>query len=338
MRWSEPLGGILLCLVLLGCQPQIEPSAEAPPVMPPPGFPPVPVPPDNPITAEQRELGRRLFYDPAVLSPNGTIACASCHRQARAFSDALGLSVGIHGRKHWRSTLPLFNVAYAPALLWDGSIASIEEDVLVTLRAALTLGWRDTAEFAQRLRESPSYRAAFRRAFGQEPSALLAARAIATFVRTIFSGASAYDRFRQGDSSALTPAQQRGMRIFFRVGCAECHPPPLFTDYQYHATGMLAHYWEAGRASVTGNPGDYARFRTPTLRNVALTAPYLHDGSVGSLRELLRRYNAGGYPLPNKDARIRPLGLSEPELQDLEDFLQSLTDSLLLRNPDYAAP
>jgi cytochrome c peroxidase len=244
MRWSEPLGGILLCLVLLGCQPQMEPSAEAPPVTPPPGFPPVPVPPDNPITAEQRELGRRLFYDPAVLSPNGTIACASCHRQARAFSDALALSAGIHGRKHWRSTLPLFNVAYAPALLWDGSIASIEEDVLVTLRAALTLGWRDTTEFAQRLRESPSYRAAFRRAFGQEPSALLAARAIATFVRTIFSGASAYDRFRQGDSSALTPAQQRGMRIFFRVGCAECHPPPLFTDYQYHATGMLAHYWK----------------------------------------------------------------------------------------------
>jgi cytochrome c peroxidase len=248
------------------------------------------------------------------------------------------LSTGIHGRKHWRSTLSLANAAYAPVLLWDGAIGSLEEDVLLTLSSPGALGWSDTAAFAQHLRHIPSYRAASLRVFGAEPSAALAAKAIAAFVRTLLSGNAPYDRFVQGDRTALSSQQQRGMALFFRLGCAECHRPPLFTDYDFHCTGLVAHYWEEGRASVTGDPTDVARFRTPSLRNVALTAPYLHDGSVGSLREVLRRYNSGGYPVPTKDGRIRPLGLSEQELEDLEAFLHSLTDSSLVRNPRYSRP
>ncbi len=328
-----------VALLLLGCHGELSPESASPDIVEvPPGFPPLPVPADNPLTPERIELGRRLFYDPEALSPNGTIACASCHRQERAFADVLGLSIGIHGHKHWRSTLPLSNVAYAPSLLWDGSIGSIEQDVLITLLSPRNLGWSDTAAFAARLRSLPHYRTAFHRAFGTEPSAALAAKAIAAFVRTILSGNSPYDRFLRGDTAALTARQRYGLSLFLRSGCAECHRPPLFTDYQFHCNGLLAHYWEEGRAAVSRNPADFGRFRTPSLRNVALTAPYLHDGSIRSLREVLQRYNRGGYPVPTKDPRIRPLQLSEEELEALEDFLHSLTDSSLLRNPQYARP
>ena len=333
-----PLWCLLCFLLSAGCQHELSLPESPPPVELPPHFPPLPVPADNPLTPERIELGRRLFYDPYALSPTGTHACASCHRQERAFSDAPMLSTGIHGRKHWRSTLSLANAAYAPALLWDGSVRSLEEDVLLTLSSPQALGWSDTAAFARHLRALPSYREAFLRAFGAEPSAERAAKAIAAFVRSLLSGHAPYDRFVCGDSSALSPSQLRGMQLFFRIGCADCHRPPLFTDYAFHCTGLLAHYWEEGRKAVTGNPADYARFRTPSLRNVAVTAPYLHDGSLNSLREVLRRYNAGGYPVPTKDWRIRPLGLSDEELADLEAFLHSLTDSALLRNPRYARP
>jgi len=332
------LWSLLLCLLWLGCYPEPVPPSETLCFDPPADFPPVPVPPDNPLTPERIELGRRLFYDPQALSVTGTHACGSCHRQERAFTDTLMLSRGAHGRKHWRSTLSLANAAYAPALLWDGSVSSIEHDVLVTLTSSLALGWSDTGSFSRHLQQLPHYRAAFRRAFGAEPSALLAAKAIACFVRTILSTNSPYDRFRRGDTTALTPQQRQGMQLFFRLGCAECHRPPLFTDYAFHCNGLVAHYWQEGRAAVTGNPADYGRFRTPSLRNVALTAPYLHDGSLASLREVLRRYNQGGYPVPTKDPRIRPLGLSEAELDALEAFLLSLTDSLLLHSPCYAPP
>lgn len=333
------VNSLLVCLLLAsGCQQGIPPQAEPPPVEVPPHFPPLPVPPDNPLRPERIELGRRLFYDAQALSPTGTHACASCHRQERAFADVLMVSTGIHGRKHWRSTLSLANVAYAPALLWDGSIGSLEEDVLATLSSPGALGWSDTAAFARHLRGMPSYRSAFLRVFGTEPSAALAAKAIAAFLRILLSGNAPYDRFVHGDSTALSRQQRQGMELFFRLGCAECHRPPLFTDYDFHCTGLLSHYWEEGRAAVTGNPTDVARFRTPSLRNVALTAPYLHDGSLASLREVLQRYNAGGYPVPTKDARIRPLGLSEHELDALEAFLHSLTDSSFLRNPRYARP
>lgn len=330
---------LVALLVTLGACYTDEPSpTRGVPVDVPPGLPPLPVPPDNPLTPERIELGRRLFYDPEALSPHGTVACASCHRQERAFTDALTLSIGAHGRKHWRSTLSLANAAYAPHLLWDGSLSSLEQDVLVTLTAPAALDWPDTAAFADRLRQLPRYREAFRRAFRAEPSAMLAAKAIASFVRTILSGSSPYDRFQQGDTAALTPQQRRGFQLFLRAGCADCHRPPLFTDHRFHCNGLLAHYWEPGRAAVTGRPADFARFRTPSLRNVALTAPYLHDGSLGTLQEVLQRYNRGGYPIAAKDPRIRPLGLSEEELAALEAFLHSLTDSSLLRNPRYSRP
>ncbi|MCS7169773.1 MAG: methylamine utilization protein [Candidatus Kapabacteria bacterium] len=329
----------LLCgLVLTGCQRELSPDPKPSIVEVPPGFPPLPVPADNPFTAERILLGRRLFYDPQALSMTGTISCASCHRQERAFSDAATLSTGIHGRKHWRSTLPLANVAYASLLLWDGSVGSLEHDILITLTSPRVFGWPDTAAFSAHLQRHLSYRNAFHQAFRAEPSAALAAKAIAAFVRTILSGHSPYDRFVRGDTTALTPQQRRGMQVFFRSGCSECHRPPLFSDYQFYCNGLLAHYWEEGRAAVTRDPADIARFRTPSLRNISLTAPYLHDGSISSLLEVLRRYNTGGFPIATKDRRLRSLGLSEAELIALEAFLHSLTDSSLLRNPLYGRP
>ncbi|MEN3027154.1 MAG: cytochrome c peroxidase [Chlorobiota bacterium] len=341
MRVALCSGSVLLAAVLgLHCSYPSSPSTEAPEfpeVRPPAGFPPIPLPPDNPLTPERIALGRLLFYDSA-LSPTGTVACASCHRQQYAFADSRPLSSGTHSRKHWRNTPSLANAAYVPTLLRDGASNSLEQEILAVLTSPLGFGWTDTTALSNRLQQHPSYREAFRRAFGAVPSAMLTAKALAAFVRALLSGSSPYDRFRAGDSSALSPQQRQGMQLFFRVGCAECHPPPLFTDHRFHCNGLLAHYWDAGRAAVTGRPADYARFRTPSLRNVAATAPYLHDGSLGTLHEVLQRYNRGGYPVASKDPRIRPLGLSAEEVEALAAFLHSLTDSSLLHNPLYGPP
>lgn len=304
----------------------------------PEGFPPIPIPRDNPITSEKIALGRLLFYD-GRLSRNGDLSCASCHRQSHAFADTLAVSRGSDSETGLRNAPALVNVAYSSAWFWDGRARSLEEQILGALTSPIEMA-SDTVQVAQLLARDERYRQLFPQVFGTAPSARDAIRALATFCRVLISGNSRYDRYRRGDSSALSGAEKRGMALFFssRAGCSGCHSGPNFTDNTFHSIGIHTHYYDRGRYYVTGNEGDIGKFKTPTLRNVALTAPYMNDGTLATLDEVLEHYNTGGKPFVNKDPRIRPLGLTRQELDDLRAFLQALTDSAFITNPAFAQP
>lgn len=304
----------------------------------PEGLPPIPVPPDNPITSEKIALGRMLFYDPA-LSRDGTLSCASCHRQSHAFSDSLPVSHGTNNQVGLRNAPPLINIAYAQAWFWDGRARSLEEQIMAALTSPIEMG-SDTALISARIMAQERYHQAFRQAFGRLPSARDAIRALATFCRVLVSGNSRYDRYRRGDSTALTAAERRGMQLFFsqRTGCATCHSGIHFTDFDFHSIGIHSHYYDRGRYYVTGDERDIGKFKTPTLRNVALTAPYMNDGIFPTLDDVLEHYNIGGKLFKNKDSRIRPLGLTSAELADLRAFLEALTDSTFITDPRFAKP
>lgn len=341
----------------------------------PPGFPTPAVPPDNPMSAEKVELGRRLFYD-RRLSGNGTFSCASCHRQELAFTDGRARAVGSTGELHSRSSMSLANVAYSRTLTWaDPDLDRLEEQMLTPMFGEhpieLGLAGRE-AELIERLEADASYRHLFRRAFpaGAAPSVGDVTRAIAAFQRTLISGTSDYDRYVYlGESDALPVEAKRGMRLFFsaRLGCSECHAgftfsgPIRYRDAEdepvFHNTGLydvdgLGGYpaIDTGLHRLTGEAPDMGRFRAPTLRNVAVTAPYMHDGSIAELAEVIDHYARGGRELlfgelagdgarnRYKSDIISGFELSDGEKEDLLAFLDSLTDETFLTDSRHADP
>ncbi|MCX8051897.1 MAG: methylamine utilization protein [Chlorobi bacterium] len=330
---------LMAIALAIGCDRSHSPSDTVVSDYPvPPGFPPIPVPHDNPITADKIALGRLLFYDTG-LSRDGDLSCASCHRQARAFSDTIAVSRGTQSEIGLRNAPPIVNVAYSGSWFWDGRARSLEEQILGAMTSPIEMA-SDTALIAQRLNSSSSYREWFQRVFGSSPSVRDAVRAIATFCRILVSGNSRYDRYRRGDTTALGDSEKRGMALFFseRTRCSECHSGIFFSDFAFHSIGIHSHYYDRGRYYVTGDERDIGKFKTPTLRNVALTAPYMNDGTMATLDDVLEHYNTGGKPFVNKDPRIRPLGLTSSELADLRAFLQALTDSTFITEPSFAQP
>ncbi|RIH86033.1 Cytochrome c551 peroxidase [Meiothermus luteus] len=325
---------VLVPLVLLGLErPPVLPHAPAPD---PRALVPrvVPIPPDNPQTPAKVELGRRLFYDPR-LSLDGKVACASCHRPEFAFSDGGNpVSVGVFGREGTRNAPTLTNVAFRRRLFWEGRSPRLELQAVGPLTAHHEMGMEPEA-LARRLSSIPEYARAFQEVFGEPPSLKNVAFALAAFERTLLSYNSPFDRFVAGDDRALSPAALRGMELFFseRGDCFHCHVGPEFTDDEPRNTGLYTVYPDVGLARITGRDEDVGKFKTPTLRNVALTAPYMHDGSKKTLREVMEHYNRGGEPNLNADPLIRPLGLSESEVDDLVAFLESLTDAQFISNP-----
>ena len=271
----------------------------------------LPVPDDNPITPEKVALGRRLFFD-RRLSRDGSISCASCHDPVRAFADGRAISIGVRGRQGHRHSPALLNRGYGRAFFWDGRTNSLEEQVLKPIQ--------DPNEMDLTLDEAAA------RVKLDVPAL---SRALASYVRSILSGDSPYDRFVSGDRSALSAEQQRGLQLFRGKGnCTACHIGPNFTDEQSHNTGVA---WrdgalaDEGRFAVSKNPRDRGAFKTPTLREIARTAPYMHDGSLATLEEVIDFYSEGGRPNPSLDADIRPGHFSPEEKHALVAFLQSLT-------------
>jgi len=197
----------------------------------------------------------------------------------------------------------------------------------------------DVAVIDERLKNDSNYVAQFTRAFGAGtvPSSKMAMKAIATFIRTVLSGNSRYDQYIHGNTSALNAPELRGMKLFFdtRTQCAACHSGYNFTDNEFHSTGLFTHYYDKGRHDFTRNPRDVGKFKTPSLRNIALTDPYMHDGHLTTLEETLDHYNEGGKQFINKDERIVPLNLTQEEKNDLIAFLKALTDEELIRNPKF---
>ena len=308
----------------------------------PQGFPAARVPAGNPMSADKVELGRRLFYD-ARLSGNGTQSCASCHEQARAFTDGRPRAVGSTGAIHPRAAMSLANAAYAASLTWsDARVRGLEEQALVPLtnEHPVEMGARGREkEIVERLRREPVYRDLFPRAFpaDAEPITLSnARRAIASFERTIVSGDSAYDRLVwRDDPAAMSETARRGMALFFseRLACASCHGG--------FALGGPA-LWRGGASApprlLNNGIAGAGRFKIPTLRNIAATAPYMHDGRYATLDEVVDHYARGGDRNRARSKLIRGFTLTPQEKCDLVAFLESLTDEEFLRNPSLGDP
>jgi len=343
----------------------------------PPGFPYPKVPLDNPMTQEKVDLGRHLFYDKR-LSLNQTQSCASCHQQARAFADARGRGRGSTGELHPRGPMSLLNVAYAPVLTWaNPNVRHLETQALVPLFGdhPIELGMAGKEGLLlERLKRVPRYRTLFPRAFPDIADPFTVGnitKAIASFERTILSGDSPYDEYRRGDDpNAISESAKRGEALFFseKLECFHCHGGFNFTgsvDYlgkgfaevEFHNTGLYNRKGEfsypepnVGLYEFTRQPEDVGKFKAPTLRNIALTAPYTHDASVPTLEAAIDHYRVGGRTIssgphagagsdnPNKSEFIKSFELSAAEKADLLAFLHSLTDQRVLADPSLADP
>jgi cytochrome c peroxidase len=348
---------VLLTVLGIGLACALQGFARTPPL----GLPALSSPAENPSTADKVTLGRKLFFD-RRLSYNGTLSCAMCHIPEQGFTqNELSTPVGIEGRFVRRNAPSLYNVAYRARLFHDGREFSLENQVWEPLLRVNEMGNPSIGVVIERLRDAPDYRGMFTAAFGRGPGVETIGQALASYQRSLVSGNSPFDRWYFGkDSQALEVAAQRGFELFRSSGCSGCHTLhpdyALFTDGSFHDTGIgyaramltaapypgkvrLAPGVEVvptvgfarpkandlGRYEATGRPTDRWRYLTPSLRNVALTAPYMHDGSLPDLASVLRFYNAGGVPHPELDPRIRALGLSDAQLGDLEAFLRALT-------------
>lgn len=291
----------------------------------------MPVPDDNPLTPARIALGRRLFFE-ARLSQDERLACATCHNPARAFADARPTSVGLHGRAGHRNVPALINRGYGASFFWDGRAPSLEAQVLQPIDNPRELGAGVGAAMA-RLAGDADYERAFIAAFGRAINRLDLARALAAYVRSIRSGGSRFDEYAAGRPDALTAEARLGLRLFRgKANCSACHVGPTFTDERIHNTGVAWRHGalsDPGRAVVTGRSEDRGGFKTPTLREIARTAPYMHDGSIATLADVIAFYDGGGHPNPALDAEIRPLRLTHPEQRAIEVFLHSLSGTIV---------
>lgn len=335
MRSVSILG--LFLIVLAGCREELQGPAELKAFVPtlPAGFPDVPYPADNGFTSSRWALGQKLFFDTA-LSRDSSVSCASCHRPALAFSDDRPVSPGVGGRLGHRNAPSLANVAYHPYYLREGSLPSLEMQVLVPLQEVHELDL-EIALAAERLAKDSSYQRMSEEAYGRPFDYYVLVRAIASFERSLLSGNSRYDDYTTRQRrEALTPVEKAGMALFFsdRTHCAVCHGGFNFTTYAFANNGLSLSYADSGRYRVTQLDSDLGVFKVPSLRNIAVTAPYMHDGSLPTLRAVIDHYDAGGQPHPNKSPLIQPLHLSHAEKQQLEAFLRSLTDIPFLTSPD----
>jgi cytochrome c peroxidase len=266
----------------------------------------MPVPEDNPLTATQLALGRRLFDD-RRLSRDSTIACTTCHDPARSFTDGRSVAVGVSGRRGRRNVPTLVNRAWGRSFFWDGRVRTLEEQVLQPIQ--------DPNEM-----DLPAADAAAR----VDLSISELSQALASYVRSIMSGNSPYDRFNAGDRDALTDDQRTGLMIFRgKANCTRCHVGPTFTDERMHNTGVA---WRDERLADEG--GGDGTFKTPTLREVARTSPYMHDGSFDTLQQVVEFYDRGGNMNPALDPEILPLRLTEGDKRALVAFLSSLTGTV----------
>lgn len=339
--WLYMIG--VASVILLGCTEQTQPTFIPDPYAPN-NLPPVPVPADNPMSAPKIELGRKLFYD-ARLSSEGTIACASCHRPEASFSDApFQVSKGVYGARGQRNSPMIVNAAYRKYYFWDGRAATLEDQAMAAFLSSVEMD-ADTLAVAQLMRTS-EYSNMWRAAFGDSAITMRRAmQAIASFERTIVSANSRYDQYVQGNTSALSAQEREGMRLFFsaKTMCSSCHGGHDFTNDQFQNIGLFSHYFDRGRYNVTKDPLEEGLFKTPTLRNIALSAPYMANGDaeqgpMTTLEQVVEHYNNGGLPFPNRDKRVKKLNLTDPEKAALVAFMKALTDSTVLHNPKWQKP
>lgn len=318
----------------------------------PEGFPILEIPDDNPITVEGVELGRRLFYD-KILSRDSTLSCASCHIPELAFTDGKARSPGINGQIGRRSSMSLVNVGfYYNGLFWDGRVATLELQSLHPIEDPVELGF-DLEDLLDKLKSHDGYAERFRKAFGisdrSQITRELVGKALAQFERIIISGNSKYDKFVR-DEIVLSDEESLGHSMFFDFDdglkdaeCSHCHSAPLFTANTYHNNGLdsvgndYSLFQDIG-LGINGIVGDTGKFRTPTLRNIEITAPYMHDGRFETLVDVMNHYNAGVMPARNKDVLVSNLLINEEQQEAIVAFMKTLTDTSYLLIPEVTDP
>lgn len=271
-------------------------------------------------------LGRRLFFD-GVLSVDRSIACASCHQPDHGFADPRPLSRGVHGRVTLRNAPSLYNRALGESFMWDGATSTLRSQVLLPIENELEMGL-PLNEAVARLQSEGDWRSRFTETYGAPPSRELLARSLAAFVARVLHGNSPVDRFRVGKLDALSSRARGGMWFFeSRGGCWRCHSGPNFTDESFHNTGIGARNGvpEQGRYAVTSAKEDRGRFKTPTLRGLTETGPYMHDGSLATLEDVVAFYRKGGHPNDDLDPNIKSLEMSDADARNLVAFLRALS-------------
>src|SRR5579863_2149816 len=327
MKFSQFMAGGMLPAIFLAAVFGQAPSKVPRKPREPLGLVPVVWPKDNPYTPEKAQLGRYLYFDPR-LSADGSISCATCHNPKFAFTDGAPVSTGIRGQKGNRSAPTVINRAYSLAQFWDGRAPTLEEQAKGPMANPIEMGNTHQA-IVDNLKGIKGYRELFAKAFGTEDFTVdQVAKAITTFERTIMSGNSPYDRYHAGQKTAMNPAQVRGIDVFFdKAKCDACHEGVNFTSNMYANLGVGADKPDAdvGRYAVTQDPKDWGVFKTPTLREIAHTAPYMHDGSLKTLEDVVEYYDKGGTPNRNLDSKIKPLHLTDQNKKDLVAFLNALS-------------
>ena len=312
------------------------------------------VPPENPVTPEKIELGRRLYYDKR-LSADGTVSCATCHDPDKGFADGKKVGEGIGGKKGARNSPTVLNAVFNEFQFWDGRAMTLEEQAKGPMTNPVEMGMNDHQAVVTAVLKDQGYVADFQKLFGRAPTIDDIAAAIATFERTVVSGDSAFDRFQAGDKTAMDEESIRGWALWNgKARCNTCHPfsaaTPNFSDNKFHNIGVAAkgrdfvalarkaaqvsdpqelafdpNFSELGRFIATRQPKDIGAFKSSGLRDIALTAPYMHDGSEPTLMSVVEFYNRGGEPNPYLDGGITPLNLTPSEMRDLVFFMNSLT-------------
>jgi cytochrome c peroxidase len=293
----------------------------------PAGFPAPEFPEDNKFTNARWELGKKLFFDP-VMSRDESISCSSCHKAALAFSDDVALTSGVDNLPGTRNSPTLTNVAYQPYYTREGGIPTLEMQVAVPVQEHNEFDF-NMVLIAERLLLDEVYVDLSMEAYDVEPSTFVITRALACFERSMISGESPADSYDNGNFSALSNVELEGRELFFNdeIGCAECHGGMNYTSYNFENNGLYEVYADSGRYRLTLLEDDIARFKVPTLRNIEMTAPYMHDGSLSTLEDVVDHYSAGGNGHFNQSPLVTELDLSVQEKSALISFLKALTDS-----------
>jgi cytochrome c peroxidase len=297
----------------------------------------VPTPIDNPQSMAKIALGRQLFFDKR-LSLDETIACASCHDPQKAFTDQLPKSKGINGQLSERNAPSILNAAFLKTAMFDAHLASLELQAIVPIQEPVEMG-HNMKLLIQKLRKIPEYQAAAQSIFNRDFDAYVLTRSIAAFERSLLSMNAPFDRYLAGEKKALTADQKAGWKIFSeKLYCTQCHPAPYFTTYVAANNGLYASYEgksDQGRFRIHHDSTDIGKFKIPSLRNIPLTYPYMHDGSFQSLEQVLAHYQKGGANNPLQDARITSFTLSPTEKKQLLAFFDALIDTSYLKRDKF---
>jgi cytochrome c peroxidase len=292
-----------------------------------------PAPEDNPTTQAKIDLGRKLFFDKR-LSRDESIACASCHLPEYAFTDRMRRSTGVGGAKTERNAPTLLNAAWLTTVMFDAHLETLEKQVTVPIQEPVEMDL-SIGDLLARLRKDPEYQKAAREIYGREFDAWVLTRSIAAFQRSLISQNSRFDQYYYGKvENALTKSEIRGWKIFSeQLYCTECHTPPHFTNFQALNNGLYKEYGkDEGRFRIHHDSLDIGKFKVPTLRNITLTYPYMHNGALWELKDVIAHYSKGGAGHWNQDSRIQPFKLNATEKRDLLNFFNALTDTAYMKD------